>query len=204
MGHCDVVESLEIGSDRCTVFRQEKESTKTSSIILRGSTLNYLEDVERSIDDGVNVIKSLTKDGRLLPGAGATEIQLAELLQDYSAKTPGLGQYGIKKFSEALEAIPIALAENAGLNSTELLAKLYAAHAGGNGFMGVDIESLDNRILNAVECGIVDVYASKKSALHLATDAALSVLRVDSIIMSKPAGGPKPRAPTGGMDAGDD
>ena len=64
------METIEIGSDRCTVFRQTDESTKTATIVVRGSTMNSLEDIERAIDDGVNVIKAATRDPRLLAGAG--------------------------------------------------------------------------------------------------------------------------------------
>ncbi len=116
MGYCEVVESLEIGSDRCTVFRQEDESTRTATIVIRGGTTNSLDDIERAIDDGVNAIKAVTRDPRLLAGAGASEIEVARQLQALGEKTSGLNQYAIKKFAEALEVIPRTLAENAGLD----------------------------------------------------------------------------------------
>lgn len=116
MGYCDVVESVEIGSDRCTVFRQDSEETKTATIILRGGTQNTLDDLERAIDDGVNVLKSLTRDSRLVAGAGAFEIEVARMLLNVGESTPGLNQYAINKFAEALEVIPRTLADNAGLD----------------------------------------------------------------------------------------
>ncbi|KAI8815939.1 chaperonin Cpn60/TCP-1 family [Fimicolochytrium jonesii] len=191
MGYCEVVETVEIGSDRCTVFRQEEEATKTATIVIRGGTQNAIDDIERAIDDGVNVIKAVAKDNRVLAGAGAAEIELARQLQAIAEKTPGLNQYGIKKFAEALEVIPRTLSENAGLDATEVISKLYAAHAQGKSAMGVDIESEDNGILDAKEKFVFDALAAKYSAIKLATHAALTVLSVDQIIMSKPAGGPK-------------
>jgi T-complex protein 1 subunit theta len=130
MGSIDVVETLEIGGDRVTVFRQESEnsSTRTATILLRGATQNHLDDVERAIDDGVNVIKAVTKDPRLVPGAGATEMQLVERITAFADKTPGLAQYAIRKYAEAFEVIPRTLAESAGLDATEILARLYTAH----------------------------------------------------------------------------
>ena len=80
MGYCEVVETIEIGSDRCTVFRQEEEVTKTATIVIRGGTMNVLDDIERAIDDGVNTIKAVVKDNRLLAGAGACEVEVARRL----------------------------------------------------------------------------------------------------------------------------
>ena len=130
MGSIDVVETTEIGGDRVTVFRQDSDTatTRTATIVLRGATQNYLDDVERAIDDGVNVIKAVTRDARLVPGAGATEMQLVERISHYADKTPGLPQYAIRKYAEAFEVIPRTLAESAGLDATELLANLYTAH----------------------------------------------------------------------------
>lgn len=130
MGSIDVVETTEIGGDRVTVFRQEDPSTvtRTATIVLRGATQNHLDDVERAIDDGVNVIKAITKDPRLVPGAGATEMQLVERIGAYGDRTQGLSQHAIKKYAEAFEVVPRILAESAGLDGTEVLARLYTAH----------------------------------------------------------------------------
>ncbi|KAL9616069.1 MAG: hypothetical protein Q9160_009016 [Pyrenula sp. 1 TL-2023] len=130
MGSIDIVETTEIGGDRVTVFRQEDPSTvtRTATIVLRGATQNHLDDVERAIDDGVNVVKAITKDPRLVPGAGATEMQLVERIGAYGDRTQGLSQHAIKKYSEAFEVVPRILAESAGLDGTEVLARLYTAH----------------------------------------------------------------------------
>ncbi|KAL8743491.1 MAG: hypothetical protein Q9184_008105 [Pyrenodesmia sp. 2 TL-2023] len=128
MGKVDVVETLEIGGDRVTVFRQENDITRTATLVIRGATQNHLDDVERAIDDGVNVIKAVTRDPRLLPGAGATEMQLVERIGAYGEKTPELSQHAIRKYAEAFEVIPRTLAESAGLDATEVLARLYARH----------------------------------------------------------------------------
>ncbi|KAI9375206.1 chaperonin complex component, TCP-1 theta subunit [Aspergillus egyptiacus] len=130
MGSIDVVETTEIGGDRVTVFRQEDETavTRTSTIVLRGATQNHLDDVERAIDDGVNAVKAITKDPRLVPGAGATEIQLVERISAFADRTPGLPQHAIRKYAEAFEVVPRTLAESAGLDATEVLSRLYTAH----------------------------------------------------------------------------
>ncbi|KZM26820.1 T-complex protein 1 subunit theta [Ascochyta rabiei] len=198
MGTIDVVETLEIGGDRVTVFRQENEQTRTATLVLRGATQNHLDDVERAIDDGVNVVKAITRDARLVPGAGATEMQLIERIKTIADKTPGLAQYSIRKFAEAFEVIPRTLAESAGLDATEILARLYVAHAAQKGrkddewTIGVDIENDDNTgTLDAKEEGILDLWVSKSWAIKLASEAARTVLSVDQIIVARQAGGPK-------------
>ncbi|KAL9053141.1 MAG: hypothetical protein Q9162_004938 [Coniocarpon cinnabarinum] len=207
MGSVDFVETQEIGGDRVTVFRQENEQTRTATLVLRGATQNHLDDVERAVDDGVNVIKAVTKDSRLVPGAGAAEMQLVERITAQGEKTPGLAQYAIRKYGEAFEVVPKTLAESAGLDATEVLSKLYTAHSGsqqggkkGRHTMGVDVENNDGGTLDAKEYGILDLLATKASAIKLATDAVRTVLSVDQIIVARQAGGPKPPGPNPNWD----
>ncbi|CAD6444967.1 65b8dd73-6cd8-426e-b1e0-4473699e98cd [Sclerotinia trifoliorum] len=202
MGSVDIVETLEIGGDRVTVFRQENETTKTATLVLRGATMNHLDDVERAVDDGVNVVKAITKDPRLVPGAGATEIQLVERIQAFGDKTPGLAQYSIRKFGEAFEVIPRTIAESAGLDATETLSRLYTAHhKHDNWNTGVDIENEDDTgTLDAKKEGILDLMIAKSWAIKLATEAARTVLSVDQIIVARQAGGPKPPGPNPNWD----
>ncbi|KAI8092130.1 T-complex protein 1 theta subunit [Gilbertella persicaria] len=207
MGQCDIVETVEIGSDRVTVFRQEEaEKSRTTTIVIRGATQNHMDDIERAIDDGVNVIKAATRNPLLLAGAGAVEMELNKRLQTVASKTPGLNQHAIKKFAEALEVIPRTLCENAGMEATAVLSRLYAAHyqEGDVGIsVGVDVENENDGTLDATKAHIFDSLASKYSAYKLASDAAITVLRVDQIIMSKPAGGPKPLKKDGHWDEDD-
>lgn len=224
MGAVDVVETTEIGGDRVTVFRQEDPNTvtRTATIVLRGATQNHLEDVERAIDDGVNAVKAITKDPRLVPGAGATEIQLLERISAFADKTPGLPQHAIRKFAEAFEVIPRTLAESAGLDATEVLSRIYTAHQrrskdaesseeSGQGSSseeeepywttGVDLEiGSSDGTLDTVEEGILDLMASKSWAIRLASEAVRTVLSVDQIIVARQAGGPKPPGPNPNWD----
>ncbi|QIX01001.1 hypothetical protein AMS68_006518 [Peltaster fructicola] len=212
MGAIDVVETLEIGGDRVTVFRQENEQTRTATLVLRGATQNHLDDLERAVDDGVNVVKAITRDARLVPGAGATEMQIQERVSAIAEKTPGLSQYAIKKYAEAFEVVPRTLAESAGLDATEVLTTLYSAHSSDREkddddeipCLGVDIENNDGSgTLDAEEEGILDLMISKSWAIKLATEAARTVLSVDQIIVARQAGGPKPPGPNPNWDEDD-
>lgn len=126
LGFAHEVSFKEISSQRCTVFRRDEEENKMATIVLRGSTMSSLDDLERAIDDGVNTVKSLTKDSRMCPGAGATEIHIASQIQAYAKQQPGLDQYAVEKFGQAFEVIPRTIAENAGLKPEGLIADLYA------------------------------------------------------------------------------
>merc|ERR1712198_437149 len=161
-------------------------------------------DIERAVDDGVNVFKGLCKDGHLTPGGGATEIELARQVAQWAETHPGLEQYSINKFAEALEIIPRVLAENSGVKPKEVISKLYAAHSEGNKNMGFDIDGESGEIKDMSESKVLDLLLAKQWALKYATNAAATILRVDQIIMAKRAGGPKPRDTSGGMDQDDD
>ncbi|XP_058204781.1 T-complex protein 1 subunit theta-like [Rhododendron vialii] len=198
LGYVDSVSMEEIGGVRVTVVRNEEGGNSVSTVVLRGSTDSILDDLERAVDDGVNTYKAMFRDSRMVPGAAATEIELARKLKEFSFKETGLDQYAIAKFAESFEMIPKTLAENAGLNAMEIISSLYAEHASGNSKMGIDLE--EGVCKDVSTMNIWDLHVTKFFALKCAADAACTVLRVDQIIMAKPAGGPGKREQPAGMD----
>jgi len=201
LGHCDEVFVEEIGSSRVCIFRNSSEDAALSTLIVRASTSNILDDMERCIDDGVNVYKGLIKDPRITFGAGAAEIEIARRLETFGNSMTGLDQYAVKKYAEAFEVIPRTLAENAGVSSIESISSLYSSHLSGKIDGGINIE--DGTVKSAEEMEVFDLYLTKYWAIKFATDAVLTILRIDQIIMAKTAGGPKvPKQ--GPTDGGDD
>ncbi|GAB6025813.1 T-complex protein 1 subunit theta [Chamberlinius hualienensis] len=194
LGFCDQVYVSEVGDSCVVIFKQESKESRISTIVIRGATDNYMDDIERAIDDGVNTFKGISKDGRLLPGAGAVEIELAKEVTSFGESCPGLDQYAIKKFAVALESIPKAIAENAGIKTAEVVTALYASHQEGNKNVGVDIESEGVAVIDATKAEIYDLYANKYWGLKYAVNAACTILKIDQVFMSKAAGGPKPKA----------
>jgi len=190
LGEADVVAVKEIGSQKVTVFERNSGDCKLATIVLRGSTNSLLEDIERAIDDAANSYKNLCKDGRLVPGAGAIEIEIARQLDEYANTFTTLDQYSVRQFGKAFEIIPRILAENAGVNGDNILSKLYSTHATGT-MSGLDVE---NGVVETSEkLQVWDHLPSKLWGIKFASDAALTVLRIDQIIIAKPAGGPKPK-----------
>jgi T-complex protein 1 subunit theta len=211
VGECDCLSVKEIGGKHVTVFEQSstksQQECKIATIVLRASTSSVLADLERAVEDGVHAVKTACEDGRLVAGGGAAEMALRLALSNYGDTCPGLDQYAIRAFAKALEFVPRTLSENSGQDAQTVLATLAAAHATQKSTMGVDIFAQDYNATSKSSGGIrdvlvpsehgdnpeiVDLYASKVSALRLATDAALTILRVDQIIMSKQAGGGMP------------
>uniref|UniRef100_A0A915Q5C0 T-complex protein 1 subunit theta n=1 Tax=Setaria digitata TaxID=48799 RepID=A0A915Q5C0_9BILA len=200
-GECDRVYRDEIGETEVTIFDKLSERGHVATIVIRGSSQSRMDDIERAIDDAINTYKALTRDCQLLPGAGAVEVELARQIESFGEKCAGLEQYSIKKFAHALEALPKQIAENAGLDPTEVLSKIYAAHQEGQQNAGIDL--ISGEVIDVVQENIYDLYSGKKSAIKLAADAAMTILKVDQIIMSKQAsGGPaaRPPKPTDGAD----
>ncbi|ONM27006.1 T-complex protein 1 subunit theta [Zea mays] len=209
LGYADSVSVEEIGGTRVIVIKNEEGGNSVATVVLRGSTDSILDDLERAVDDGVNTYKSMCRDSRIIPGAAATEIELAKRLKEFSLKETGLDQYAVAKFAESFEMVPRTLAENAGLSAMDVISSLYAEHASGNVKVGIDLEEGACKDITTLK--IWDLYVTKFLtslillyrffALKYSADAACTVLRVDQIIMAKPAGGPRRDAqPGGGMD----
>ena len=194
MGEVALLEVREIAQRKVCVLSQElDEDTSVATIVLRAATENVMNDLERSIDDGVCSVKTLCNDPRLLPGAGAVELELCKQLKAYADEVKGLDQYAIRKFGESFDVVPRTLTENSGCDSTVHMHNLHQAHADASNpnskNMGFEID--EHEPVDSVARGVFDLYATKLNALRLAVDTAITVLRVDQIVMSKPAGGPK-------------
>ena len=198
VGMAQKVEAVEIGGNKVTVIEQDRKVGSVATIILRGATDHLMDDMERAIDDGVNTYKALCRDARVLPAGGASEVALSNRLMSFGMKQTGLEQYAIQKFAEALEVVPCTLAENAGMNTTNTLAGLRAEHAKGN-IIGIDSVTSEMKDLFKDQ-GVLDLFYTKYWAIKFAADAAVTVLRVDQIIMSKQAGGPKKPSGQGHWD----
>ncbi|THD25062.1 T-complex protein subunit theta [Fasciola hepatica] len=196
LGHVTHVRTDEIADANVVIFEQDVHEGSVVTILVRGSTENIMDDVERAIDDGVNTFKCLTRSPKLVAGAGATEIELARRLLEYADTLTGLEQYAVREFARSFEVVVRALAENTGEKATEIIAMLYAKHLSGETHTGLITKpGGEIEVNDAVKFNILDLHMVKRWAIKFATDAACTVLRVDQIIMARPAGGPKPRQP---------
>jgi chaperonin GroEL (HSP60 family) len=155
------------------------------SILLRGGTDEVLDEAERTLEDALGVLRDVVLDGRALPGAGAPEIEVALGLRDYAASVGGREQLAIEQFAQAVECIPHALAENAGLDALGILVELRSAHEAGRRSAGINVRT--GKVEDAWEDGIIEPLSVKIQAIESAAEVASMILRIDNVIASKKA-----------------
>lgn len=194
LGFVDCIEVKEIGSTKVTLLHKDNENTKLVSLILRGPTKTILDDLERSLANGVSVFKQLIKDPRFVFGACSTEAFLYNSLEKQGTSLTGMEQYSVIKFAQSFEGFARVLCENAGLDPNTSIPDLLAGNVDGP-LVGIDV--LNNKLGDATKMDVYDHLESKINAIRLASKAAITILRIDQIIMSKPAGGPKPKSNKG-------
>jgi T-complex protein 1 subunit theta len=190
MGYSTVTQKV-VGGRTVTVFENDIDgSSKIATLVLRASTSSVLNDLERAVEDGVHAVQMACKDGRVVYGGGACEMECAVQLDHFADRHPGLEQYAIRAFAKSLECVARTLADNAGWDAVQVLADIRAAHVNGEADIGVDITTSPGNTSMKNAC-VYDLMYVKRSALKLAIDAATTVLKVDQIIMAKQSGGPK-------------
>jgi chaperonin GroEL (HSP60 family) len=139
--------------------------------------------MERAVDDALNVVLDVIRSRKIVPGGGAPEIAVAENLRQYASTLQGREQLAIRAFADAVEAIPLTLAENAGFDPLDSLAALRASSGQGRKNFGLDIASGEPADMLAQ--GVVEPLRVKTQAIKSATEAATMVLRVDDVIAAK-------------------
>ncbi len=164
------------------ILQGAKEEAVT--VVLRGSTESRLGEARRAFDDALGVACQMTEEPRLLPGGGATQIALARRLRRHAETIPGREQMAVEAFAAALESIPRILATNAGMDPIDELLRATAAQADANSaWKGLDIRS--GEIVDMGESGITEPIRITRHAIAGATEAAVSVLRIDDILWAK-------------------
>ena len=184
LGYAELVEERRVGNDKM-VFIEGCKNPKAVTILVRGANDMVLDEVERSLNDALHVLRNVLHEPKILAGGGAPEIELALKLREYAEKVGGKEQLAIEKFAEALEEVPMILGETAGLDALDSLMRLRQLHSEGKINAGVNV--LEGKIeedmtkINVVEPAIV-----KKQVIKSATEAATTILKIDDIIAASP------------------
>jgi len=182
LGSAEIVEERKVGKDKQMIFVEGCKKAKAVSIVLHGVSEQFLEEMERALDDSLNVVLDVIRSGKIVPGGGAPEIHVAEKLRQFASTLEGREQLAIRAFAEAVESIPSILATNAGFDPVDSLAGLRAKHGQGKIF-GLNIDTGEPADMLAM--GVVEPLKVKTQAIKSAAEAATMVLRVDDVIAAK-------------------
>ncbi|MHA2427415.1 MAG: thermosome subunit beta [Candidatus Hermodarchaeia archaeon] len=197
LGGCKTVEERKVGDDKM-VFVEGCKDPKTVSVLIRGGTERVVDEAERAFHDAVSVVRDAVEDGKVVPGGGAPEVEVASQLREYASTLKGREQIAVNKFADAMEIIPKTLAENAGHDPIDVIVALRAEHGSAKKTMGVDI--LTGKAKDMLKAGVIEPLRVKTHAIRSAAEAASLILRIDDVIASKRSAGPPGGA--GGMPPG--
>ncbi len=183
LGECKVIEEVLVGEERMIRFSGVKVG-EACTIVLRGSSSHLLDEAERSLHDALAVLAETVKESRISFGGGCSEVLMALAVDDEAKATPGKKQLAMEAFARALRALPTIIADNAGLDSADLIAQLRAEHAAGRHRSGIDI--MTGGVGDMQALGITEALKLKRQVLLSAAEAAEQILRVDEQIKCAP------------------
>ncbi len=202
LGHAGNVEERKIAGEKM-VFVTDCKNPKAVSILIRGGTEHVVDEVNRALDDAIGGVAAALEVGKIVAGGGAVEMEVAKYIRDYAQQVGGREQLALSAFADAIESIPRALAENAGLDPIDILVNLRSAHEkSGNKWVGIDV--FDGKTKNMYEFGVIEPLKIKTQAIKSASEAAEMILRIDDVISAKSTGGGAPGGAPGGMPGGEE
>ncbi len=195
LGKAGLVEERKVEEDEW-VFVEGCENPRSLTILIRGATERVVDEAERSLHDALSVVKDVVMRPMIVAGGGAPELEAASRVRSWAEKLTGREQLAATRFADALETIPLTLAENAGLDTVDMEAELRAEHKSGKVWVGIDAK--DGTTADMMEREVVEPLAVKEQIVKSATEVASMILRIDDIIASS-----KMRAPPGGPPGGE-
>ena len=191
LGIADLAHQKKVESDKW-VFIEGCKHPQSVTMLIRGGTQRVIDEVDRSIHDSLMVVKDVIEKPAIVAGGGAPEAFAASLLKDWADNFDGREQLAIKKYAEALETIPLTIAENAGMDPIDTMANLRAKQNQGHKWTGIDAKNM--KISDMMAINVVEPIVVKEQIIKSATEAACMILRIDDVIAisGAPGGGGMP------------
>jgi len=184
LGYAELVEERKVGEDKM-VFIEGAKNPRSVTILLRGANDMLLDETERNIKDALHALRNIMREPKIVPGGGAVEVELAEQLRAYARTVGGKEQLAIEAYADAIEQIAVILAESAGLDPLDALLQLRSMHAKGLKNAGVNV--LEGKIAeDMLKLGVFEPILVKKQVVKSATEAAVSILKIDDVIAAAP------------------
>jgi T-complex protein 1 subunit alpha len=187
LGQADTVREARVG-DGEMIYIQGTKSQAATTIVLRGANDYMLDEMDRSLHDALMAIKRMLESNSLVAGGGAVEAALSVHLDKYATTLGSKEQLAISEFAEALLVIPRTLSVNAAQDATELVAKLRSSHhqsqfvAGQEALKHTGLDLYSGKVRDNLTAGVVEPAISKIKSLRFATEAAITILRIDDMI----------------------
>jgi len=201
LGAAGVVEEVKVGDEEMT-YVKECKNPKSVTVLVRGGTEHVVDEVKRAMEDAIGDVAASLKNGKVVGGAGAPEVELAKQLRKYAESLSGREQLAVQAFANSVEIIPRTLAENAGIDPIDILTELKAAHDKGTKWAGIDV--FKGKAVDAWKDGVIEPLKIKTQAVSSAAEVAVMILRIDDVIAGSGSKGPEMPAgmPPGGMPPG--
>jgi len=177
---CGLFQIKKIGEEYFT-FMTQCEDPKACSVLLRGASRDVLNEMERNLQDAFCVARNIILEPRMLPGGGATEMEMAARMKEKAKAIAGTRQYAYRAVADALEVIPRSLAHNCGADVVRVMTDLRARHAAAGG-VNMGIDGNKGSVADVKAMGIMDTFAVKQQTLRTSIEAAAMLLRIDDII----------------------
>jgi archaeal chaperonin len=196
LGSADLVEERKVETDKW-VFVEGCKNPKALSILVRGGSQKIVDEAERSIHDAIMAVKDVVEYPYVVVGGGASEVAISQKIREWSGSLSGREQLAAEKFADALESIPLVLAENAGMDIIDTQVQLRAKSSTGKVRYGVDV--LEGKVADLASKDVYEPLIVKERIIKSATEAASMILRIDNVIAaSKSKGGGAPPGPGAG------
>jgi len=183
LGECAKIEEVMIGEDKLIKFSGVRAG-EACTVVLRGATSQMIDEAERSLHDALSVLSQTVKETRVTYGGGCAEMVMSQAVDEEARRTPGKKALAVEAFAHALRQLPTILADNAGLDSSDLVAQLRAAHHDGKDDLGLDLDQ--GMLVSMAERGVTESYKLKRQVVVSASEAAEMILRVDDILKATP------------------
>ena len=192
LGHANLAHQKKVESDKW-VFIEGCKHPQSVTMLIRGGTQRVIDEVDRSIHDSLMVVKDVIEKPEIVAGGGAPEAFAASQLKTWADNFDGREQLAIKKYAEALEVIPLTIAENAGMDPIDTMATLRSKQNQGQKWTGIDAKN--TKIADMMAINVLEPIVVKEQIIKSATEAACMILRIDDVIAI--SGGPGGGGPMG-------
>jgi len=198
LGYAELVEERKIEEDKW-VFVEGCKDPKAVTILVRGGSQRIVDEAERSMHDALMVVKDVVENPAVVGGGGAPEAETAYQLRNWAKTLSGREQLAVQAFADALEEVPLTLAENAGMNPLDAKTELSKAHGEGRKWAGID--PFESKVVDMDAKNVYEPLSVKLQVVKASTEAASMVMRIDDIIAAKGTGAAKEGGKSGAPGA---